>query len=184
MKNAIIFSGSGGQGIMSMGIMLAQSAVESGKHAVYLPSYGAEQRGGSAKCIVIIDDNEIVSPMTRYSGTFVALSEPGYKKFISELEPGGILVYDSALVTTPIERSDISVIPVPAGDIAVEVGSPKAANVVIIGVLIGLTGIVSQETYQQSLDMKFAGKSESVRMLNRKALEEGVKFAAGICKQK
>ena len=100
MKNAIIFSGSGGQGIMSMGIMLAQSAVESGKHAVYLPSYGAEQRGGSAKCVVIIDDEEIVSPMTKYAGTFVALSDTGYNKFIDELEPGGLLIYDSALVTS------------------------------------------------------------------------------------
>lgn len=79
MKNAIIFSGSGGQGIMSMGTMLAQSAVESGKHAIYLPSYGAEQRGGSAKCVVIIDDAEIVSPMAKYAGLFVAMSDMGYK---------------------------------------------------------------------------------------------------------
>ena len=172
MKNAIIFSGSGGQGIMSMGIMLAQSAVESGKHAVYLPSYGAEQRGGSAKCVVIIDDEEIVSPMTKYAGTFVALSDTGYNKFIDELEPGGLLIYDSALVTSKIERDDITAVGIPAGDIALEVGSPKVANVII-----GLMGIVSQETFQQSLDLKFAKKSEEVRALNRKALQAGIDYA-------
>ena len=172
MKNAIIFSGSGGQGIMSMGIMLAQSAVESGKHAVYLPSYGAEQRGGSAKCVVIIDDEEIVSPMTKYAGTFVALSDTGYNKFIDELEPGGLLIYDSALVTSRIERDDITAVGIPAGDIALEVGSPKVANVII-----GLMGIVSQETFQQSLDLKFAKKSEEVRALNRKALQAGIDYA-------
>ena len=177
MKNAIIFSGSGGQGIMSMGIMLAQSAVESGKHAVYLPSYGAEQRGGSAKCVVIIDDEEIVSPMTKYAGTFVALSDTGYNKFIDELEPGGLLIYDSALVTSKIERDDITAVGIPAGDIALEVGSPKVANVIINGVIIGLMGIVSQETFQQSFDLKFAKKSEEVRALNRKALQAGIDYA-------
>ena len=172
MKNAIIFSGSGGQGIMSMGIMLAQSTVESGKHAVYLPSYGTEQCGGSAKCVVIIDDEEIVSPMTKYAGTFVALSDTGYNKFIDELEPGGLLIYDSALVTSKIERDDITAVGIPAGDIALEVGSPKVANVII-----GLMGIVSQETFQQSLDLKFAKKSEEVRALNRKALQAGIDYA-------
>ena len=172
MKNAIIFSGSGGQGIMSMGIMLAQSTVESGKHAVYLPSYGTEQCGGSAKCVVIIDDEEIVSLMTKYAGTFVALSDTGYNKFIDELEPGGLLIYDSALVTSKIERDDITAVGIPAGDIALEVGSPKVANVII-----GLMGIVSQETFQQSLDLKFAKKSEEVRALNRKALQAGIDYA-------
>lgn len=178
MKNAIIFSGSGGQGIMSMGIMIAQSAMESGKHAAYLPSYGAEQRGGSAKCTVIIDDKEILSPMTGYAGTFVALSEPGYRKFINELETGGTLIYDSALVTTPIERTDIKAISVPAGDMALELGSPKAANVIIDGVLIGLLGMIDAETFQASLDRKFAGKSEAVREANRRALAAGISFAA------
>ena len=79
MKNAIIFTGSGGQGVMSMGIMLAQSAVESGRHAVYLPSYGAEQRGGSAKCIVIIDKDEIISPMAGSGGVLVAMNNMGYE---------------------------------------------------------------------------------------------------------
>ena len=115
--------------------------------------------------------------MTKYAGTFVALSDTGYNKFIDELEPGGLLIYDSALVTSKIERDDITAVGIPAGDIALEVGSPKVANVIINGVIIGLMGIVSQETFQQSLDLKFAKKSEEVRALNRKALQAGIDYA-------
>ena len=96
---------------------------------------------------------------------------------IDELEPGGLLIYDSALVTSRIERDDITAVGIPAGDIALEVGSPKVANVIINGVIIGLMGIVSQETFQQSLDLKFAKKSEEVRALNRKALQTGIDYA-------
>lgn len=174
MKNAIIFSGSGGQGVMSMGIMLAQAAVESGRHAIYMPSYGPEQRGGSAKCTVIIDAEEIISPMAGSSGVLVAMNNMAYKKFISELEPGGTLIYDSAMVTVPIERGDIKTVAVPAADIAIQVGSPKAANVVVIGTLIGMTGIITPEEFQKSLDLKFASKSETVRTLNREAFQRGL----------
>lgn len=178
MKNAIIFSGSGGQGIMSMGIVLAQSAVEGGKHAEYLPSYGAEQRGGSAKCVVVIDDEEIVSPMAKTAGLFVAMSDMGYKKFINELEPHGTLICDSTLVTSEIERDDIKVIKIPAGDMAVELGEPRAANIIVIGAIIGITGVVSQETMHESLDRKFAKKSDKVRELNSRALDLGIEYAA------
>jgi len=176
MKNAIIFSGSGGQGVMSMGIMLTQAAVENGQHAIYMPSYGPEQRGGSAKCTVIIDQEEIVSPMAGSSGVLVAMNNMAYQKFISELEPGGTLIYDSTMLTVPIERDDIKKVPVPAADIALEVGSSKTANIIVIGTLIGMTGIISPEDFQKSLDRKFARKGEAVCALNRKAFQRGLEL--------
>lgn len=177
MKNAIIFSGSGGQGVMSMGIMLAQAAVESGRHAIYMPSYGPEQRGGSAKCTVIIDRDEIISPMAGSGGVLVAMNNMAYNKFINELEPGGTLIYDSAMLTAPIERDDIKTVPVPAVDIALGLGSAKVANVVVIGALIGMTGIISADEFKKSLDIKFASKSEAVRALNHEALKKGMELA-------
>lgn len=177
MSKTFIFSGSGGQGIMSMGTMLAQAAVESGKHAIYMPSYGPEQRGGSAKCVVMIDEDEVPCPMAEYGEVFVAMSMLAYNKFLYELLPGGVLIYDNTMIPQKIEREDIKAIPVPAGDLALEIGSPKVANVIVDGVLIGMTGIVSPEEFMQSLDMKFAGKSESVRELNRKAFDCGLKLA-------
>lgn len=177
MSKTFIFSGSGGQGIMSMGTMLAQAALDSGRHAIYMPSYGPEQRGGSAKCVVSIDDNEIPCPMAEYGEVLVAMSKLAYDKFIYELKPGGVLLYDNTMITEEIERKDITAIPVPAGNLAIELGSPKIANVIVDGVLVGMTDIVTPEEFIKSLDMKFASKSEEVRALNKKAFEYGYELA-------
>ena len=176
MRKTIIFSGSGGQGIMSMGTMLAQAAVESGKHAVYMPSYGPEQRGGSAKCVVIIDDEGVPCPMAEYGDALVALSMLAYNKFLYELKPGGLLLYDNTVITEPISRTDITAIPVPADDLAIEIGAPRSANVIVAGVLIGLLGLVSEEEFSRSLERKFASKSQSVKDQNTKALRKGLEL--------
>lgn len=179
MSNTIIFSGSGGQGIMSMGIMLAKAAIEAGKHCIYYPSYGPEQRGGSAKSVVIIDaDKPITSPMARYGDILIAMSNKAYVSYIDQLLPGGILIYDSSVVQEKIERDDITLVPVPAGDLALELGSPKVANVLVNGVLLGFVDAVSLEEMQASLDAKFAAKGENVVALNRKALAKGYELAS------
>ena len=177
MKFTLIISGSGGQGVMSVGISLASSAVEGGLHATFMPLYGPEQRGGSAKCTVVIDTEEIVSPMAGSGGVLVAMNNTAYKKFIGELEPGGTLLYDSTLVTVPIERTDITAIGIPADALALEVGSPRVANVIVIGALIALTGLVTPEEFQRSLDLKFAKKSDAVRAMNAEALKRGIAAA-------
>ena len=162
---------------MSMGMMLAQSAVDSGKHAVYMPSYGAEQRGGSAKCVVVIDDEEITSPMAQYGGVLIAMNDMSYEAFIHELESDGILIYDSSVVTKDIDRTDIKAVPVPAGDLALEIGSTKIANVIMNGVLLGLYDIVSPDSFKKSLYVKFANKSDEVRKLNTIAFKTGFDLA-------
>ena len=105
------------------------------------------------------------------------MNNGAYKKFIGELEPGGTLLYDSTLVTVPIERKDIRAIGIPADALALEVGSPKVANVIVIGALIALTGLVSPEEFQLSLDRKFAKKSDAVRAMNAEALKRGIAAA-------
>ncbi len=182
MKNAIIFSGTGGQGIVSMGKMLADAAIESGKHALDYPSYGAEQRGGIAKSVVIIDDKEIVSPMAQKGGVLVAMTQNAYNTFINDLEPGGTLVYDSAMITKPIERTDIKKVAIPAGDLAIQIGSPRVANVIIIGALVFIGGYVTLDQIKDSLNTKFADKSETVRKLNEVALDKGFEIAKNLNK--
>ncbi len=177
MRKTFIFTGSGGQGILSMGTMLAQAAVESGKHAVYMPNYGPEQRGGSARCVVTIDDAEVPCPMAEYAETVVAMSLLGYNKFHYELLPGGVLIYDNTMIPEEIVRKDVVAIPVPANDLAMEIGSAKVANVIVDGVLIGMTEVVSPEEFMRSLDLKFARKSDAVREMNRKAFECGLHLA-------
>ena len=176
MKQSFVFSGSGGQGIMSAGIMLAHAAIDMGKHATFLPEYGPEQRGGSAKCTVIISDDEIVSPLTKKCDNLVALNEQAFNKFSDTVKEGGRLIANSSLVTSDINAEGINAIGVPVDDIALEVGSIKVANVVIIGVLIGATDIVSKEIFVQSLEEKFKEKKPEILEMNMKALEKGIAF--------
>lgn len=180
MKKSFVFSGSGGQGIMSAGIMLAHAAIDMQKHATFLPEYGPEQRGGSAKCTVIISDGEIVSPLTKKCDNLVAMNEQAYNKFSNDIKEGGILVVNSSRITNTIERDDVKVIAVPVDDIALEVGSIKCANIVIIGALIGATDIVSKDIFVASLEDKFKEKKPEILEMNMKALERGIAFGQQI----
>lgn len=176
MKQSFVFSGSGGQGIMSAGMMLAHAAIDMGKHATFLPEYGPEQRGGSAKCTVIISDGEIVSPLTKKCDNFVAMNEQAFNKFSGDVKEGGVMVVNSSRVTSEIEKGSAKVITVPVDDIALEVGNIKVANIVIIGALIGATGVVSKDVFVASLEEKFKEKKPEILEMNLKALEKGIDF--------
>ncbi len=176
MKKSFVFSGSGGQGIMSAGMMMAHAAIDMEKHATFLPEYGPEQRGGSAKCTVIISDGEIVSPLTKKCDNLVAMNEQAYNKFKDDIKEGGILVVNSSRITSEINRDDVKVIAVPVDDIALEVGNIKVANIVIIGALIGATEIVSKDIFVASLEEKFKEKKPEILEMNMKALEKGIAF--------
>ena len=175
MKQSFVFSGSGGQGIMSAGITLAHTAIDMGKHSTFLPEYGPEQRGGSAKCTVIISDGDIVSPLPKKCDTLIAMNEQAYSKFVDDVKEGGTVVVNSSRVTD-IERQDVKTISVPVDDVALELGNEKVANTVIIGALIGATGIVSKDAVIASLEEKFKEKSPKVMELNIAALEKGIEL--------
>lgn len=176
MKQSFVFSGSGGQGIMSAGMMLAHAAIDMGKHATFLPEYGPEQRGGSAKCTVIISDDEIVSPLPKKCNNFVAMNEQAFNKFSSDVKEGGVMVLNSSRVTSAVDSADVKVISVPVDDVALEVGNIKVANIVIIGALIGATGVVSKDVFVASLEEKFKEKKPEILQMNLKALEKGIAF--------
>ena len=176
MKKSLIFSGSGGQGVVSAGVMTAKAAVDAGKYATFLPEYGPEQRGGSAKCTVVIDDESIISPLAKNCDILVAMNEQAFSKFKAQLKPGGIYLLNSNRITSEVGRDDVTVISIPVDDIAVEIGNPKVSNIVIIGALIGATDIVSEEEFLESLKKKFASKAPIVMELNEKALKKGVEL--------
>ncbi len=173
MKTTIVVSGSGGQGVMSIGTMLAMTAVSNGREATYLPEYGPEQRGGSAKCTVVIDDKEIISPLSKNCDIFIAMNEQGYRKFIMNLKPGGILVYNSSRVMSEIKRTDIKAVAVPADDICVELGSMKCANIVMIGALTTVSPIVTKDDFKSHIEEKFAEKNPELYKIDIEALERG-----------
>ena len=175
MKTSFVFSGAGGQGIMSAGITLAQTAIDVGKHATYLPEYGPEQRGGSAKCTVVVSDDPIVSPLPRQCDNLIVMNEQAYAKFGKSLKSGGVMIANTSRITSEIKRDDVKVILVPVDDIALELGNPKTANIVLLGVLTGATGIVTREIFVQSLNEKF-GKKPGVLEMNIKALDKGIEI--------
>ncbi len=177
MKRSLVISGSGGQGVMSAGIMVAQTAVSGGKYATFLPEYGPEQRGGSAKCTVVVNDDEIVSPLMAKCDTLITMNEQSYKKFAGSLKAGGILIANTSRVLSEITREDITVVRVPADDIAVELGNIKCANIILIGALIGAdAGIITEEVMLNSLQAKFGSKKAEVLELNKVALQKGIDY--------
>ncbi len=173
MKTSFVFSGSGGQGIMSAGITLAQTAIMMGKHATYLPEYGPEQRGGSAKCTVVISDEPIISPLPLRCDNLIVMNNLAYNKFEEDLKPDGVLLCNASLVTNPQQRDNITVISANVDDLALELGNPRAANIILLGILIGATGIVSKEAFQKSLELKFGSKAPEILQMNLAALDKG-----------
>ena len=176
MKQSFVFSGSGGQGIMSAGIMLAHAAIDESKHATYLPEYGPEQRGGSAKCTVILSDDKIISPLTKRCDNLICMNEQAYRKFAGDLQAGGLLVINSSRIKNEEMRDDVRVISVPVDDIALSLGNVRVANIVLLGALIGATDIVSKDVFVKSLEEKFKAKKPEILEMNILALEKGIEF--------
>ena len=176
MKKSFVFSGSGGQGIMSAGITLAQAAIDMGKHATYLPEYGPEQRGGSAKCTVVISDEPIISPLPKKCDNLIAMTEQAFAKFGEDLVEGGVLIANSCRINNADEQEDAIIISEPVDDLALEVGNAKAANIILIGILIGATEIVSREALVLSLEQKFKEKKPGILEMNLRALDLGIEI--------
>jgi 2-oxoglutarate ferredoxin oxidoreductase subunit gamma len=167
-----IFAGFGGQGVLSMGLNLAQAAMVEGKSVTYLPSYGAEVRGGTANCTVAVSDEDIASPVASSPEFIVVMNKPSLFKFQNLLESGGVLFINSSLIDAETTRGDIEVIRVPANTIAEELGSPKAANMVMLGAFIKKSNLVSLETVIEELK-SVLGKKKSLIEINTKALKTG-----------
>ena len=156
--------------------MLAHAAIDMSKHATFLPEYGPEQRGGSAKCPVIISDGDIVSPLPKKCSTLICMNEQAYNKFKDDVTEGGLLVVNSSRVKEVDAAEGVKVLSVPVDDIALELGNVKAANIVTIGALIGATDIVSKDVFVASLEEKFKEKKPEILEMNLKALEKGIAF--------
>jgi len=178
MKKSFVFSGSGGQGIMSAGITLAHTAIEMGKHATYLPEYGPEQRGGSAKCTVVISDDEIISPLPRLCDYLIAMNSQALAKFGEDIKDGGLLLVNSNRVTDTSEITNARIISAPVDDISLEVGSDKTANIVLLGILIGAGGTISRDALIRSLEDKFKDKKPEILEMNIKALDKGIELGS------
>lgn len=171
-----IFSGFGGQGVMMMGYTFAHSAMNAGYHVTYLPSYGAEVRGGTANCTISISDEEIASPVASEPEYVVAMNNPSVQTFQNRIALNGIMFINSSITDARPVRKDITVYEIPAGEIAEKIGNPRALNVVMIGALLKKIGMIPPETYLKSLETIMGGKKKSLMETNKKAFRAGYDY--------
>lgn len=171
-----IFSGFGGQGVLSMGFTLANAAMLQGKYVTYLPSYGAEVRGGTANCTVAISDEEIASPVASEPDFVVSMNQPSFLKFQNILQSGGLLMVNSSMVNVAAARGDIEIIEVPTSELAEQLGNIKVANMVMLGAFIKASNLVSFPLMLKNLpEILGEGRAKLIK-INREALEMGYHF--------
>lgn len=167
-----IFAGFGGQGVLSMGLNLAQAAMLEGKYITYLPSYGAEMRGGTANCTVAVSDEEIASPVASSPEFIVAMNQPSLIRFQNQIESGGLFFVNSSLIEAEISRGDIDIVKVPVNSIAEELGSPRSANMVMLGAFTKKSNLVSLSSVIEALKDTLKNKQKLIA-INKKALQAG-----------
>ncbi len=167
-----VFAGFGGQGVLSMGLNLAQAAMREGKFVTNLPAYGAEVRGGTANCTVSISDEEIASPVASSPTFIVAMNHPSMIKFQNKIQSGGIFFLNSSLIKDPVNRGDIEVISIPVNETAEKMGSPKSANMIMLGAFVKKSNLVHLESLIEGLNVALKGKKKLIT-INQKALTLG-----------
>ena len=171
MKLKMFFAGSGGQGALAIGQLIAKAAMEEGSEVTYLPSYGPEMRGGTANATVVISDKPISCPLINECDVLVVMNLPSLTRFEPMVKPGGLLFMNSSLIPEKAKRDDIKVIEVPANDEAEKLGIERAANMVMLGAILKETGVVKFDTIYTELEHMFSGRKEKFLAPNRKAVD-------------
>lgn len=178
MYQGIIMSGFGGQGVVSGGIMLAYAGMVDGKNVTFFPAYGAEMRGGTANCSVVISTDPVASPVVGTPDSLLIMNEPSLARFEPALKQGGLLLLNTSLVASKPTRTDITVIEVPANDIAEELGNIKTANMIMLGAYAARTGAVRVKTLKENIKKVYVRASDDMVKVNAEAIDRGAALAA------
>jgi 2-oxoglutarate ferredoxin oxidoreductase subunit gamma len=176
MIHELLLAGFGGQGVMLMGQILVSAGMLEGKHVSWIPSYGAEMRGGTANCSVIVSDKKIGSPIVPQPGMLVAMNGPSLDKFEAVVRPGGTILVNSSLISRQPGRKDVKVYQIPANALAEELANSKVANMVMLGAIVAAGQPVQKESlsaaFKKMFEKKFAGNSQ-IFELNEQAIAKG-----------
>jgi 2-oxoglutarate ferredoxin oxidoreductase subunit gamma len=169
----IVIAGFGGQGVLFLGEILAHAAVHDGHQVTWLPSYGPEQRGGTAHCTVVISDRPIASPVVADPTILVACNRPSLDRFEPAVRPGGLIVCDLTMTERTPVRTDVQAVAVPATAIAADLGMARAANVVVLGALLAARPVLSETGVRKALAERV--RDQEARARNEEALERGAR---------
>ena len=173
MKAEIIIAGFGGQGVLSMGKILAYSGLMEDKEVTWMPAYGPEQRGGTANVTVIVSEERISSPILSQYDVAIVLNQPSLDKFESKVKPGGILIYDGFGIINPPTRKDINAYRIDAMDKAAELKNSKVFNMIVLGGLLKVCPIVSTNGLNKALYKTLPERHHGLIPLNMEAVEAG-----------
>ncbi|KAF1081855.1 MAG: 2-oxoglutarate/2-oxoacid ferredoxin oxidoreductase, gamma subunit [Candidatus Rifleibacterium amylolyticum] len=172
----IILAGFGGQGILFLGKVLAETGMHAGKHVSWIPSYGPEMRGGTANCTIILSENEIASPMVTVPDTVIAMNRPSVAKFNLKIKAGGMLMYNSSLIERQEFRDDIRLVEIPASEIAEELGNTRVANLVMAGAYSKFSKLITYEDLVAALPGLMPGSKKEMLEINQAAFKKGFDY--------
>ena len=177
MTHRMILAGSGGQGCLTMGKLLAECAMAEGLHVTYFPSYGGEVRGGTAHCHVVLSTEQIFSPLVEQASALMIMNQPSLDRFAPQLQRNGLLIINSSMTALPKPLRSATVIEIPASDIARRLGDVRVANMVMLGALNRTLDLVRTDRILAALAQRLAGKAVALMPLNEQALAQGEALA-------
>jgi len=173
----IIIAGFGGQGVLSMGQIIAYAAIKEGKEVSWMPSYGPEMRGGTANCIVIVAESRISSPIVSTFDSAILLNQPSVDKFAALVKPAGVILFESSTVITAPSRHDVEIAGIGANEEALRLASRQVSNMVMLGAFLSFRPIVAPENVLKALKEVLPERHHHLLPLNEKALEKGKALA-------
>ena len=176
MTEEIIIAGFGGQGVLSMGMVLCYSGMIENKEVSWMPSYGPEMRGGTANCIAIISDTKISSPIISKFDTVIALNQPSVDKFEKAVKPNGLLLYEANNVIHPPTRKDIEIYGIEAGKEAAKMENTKILNMIMLGAFLKKRPILKIENIIKGLKQVLPDRYHHLLPLNEKAINRGMEM--------
>jgi 2-oxoglutarate ferredoxin oxidoreductase subunit gamma len=176
MLHEIIFAGFGGQGILTMGQIVAYGALDAGLETSWIPAYGPESRGGTSNCTMVISDQRIANPMTSAPSAIIVMNEPSFTKFVPKLKPGGVCVANRDLITSETSRTDIDLVWVDANQEAKALGNLMTAGNIALGALNARVGFIEHKFIEEGLGHVFSGKKTKLIPLNMGAYMRGVEL--------
>jgi 2-oxoglutarate ferredoxin oxidoreductase subunit gamma len=174
MNEEIIIAGFGGQGVLSMGKILAYSGVMQNQEVSWMPSYGPEMRGGTANVTVIVSDNRISSPIVHEFDTAIILNQQSLDKFENQVKPGGILLFDPNGIIHPPKRKDITIYTIDGAEEAAKMGNPKTFNMIILGAYLKIKPIIKTENVQKGLEKSLPERHHRLIPMNLEAIKVGM----------
>ena len=174
MKEEIIIAGFGGQGVLSMGKILAYGGIMQDQEVSWLPSYGPEMRGGTCNVSVVLSDNKISSPVLSRFDTAIILNQQSMDKFEKQVKPGGLLLYDTNGITRHPERTDITVCRIDAVEEAAKMGNAKAYNMVVLGAFLKMKPIVTMDNVIKGLKKSLPPRRHNLIPMSEQAITAGM----------